>query len=323
MIQDYQFEQPDQQSTGPKQGLVQVSAPASRSRSSLPTTTQLARIFSAAMCSLMMALFFLFLSQSETVNAIVVTQSLLTQAGQVILGGSMLSLGLILCVGIPLAVVAWRGTPHIRFLLTIPFLAVLLPMFILIFFHGGFVGITAVLVNIALAIVVWRATPPPRINFLFLMPFLAIAALLFFPYLDWLLRMLFPPFGFGLPGHLLGAVLSYPIPFIGNVANLLFYSFIYGTPILCTRAIGRAIQQATIPDKWLRFARVPSLLVVFGLVVMFLGVFFWGLYLAIFVPAMFFSLLSPLTNFWNSWLLILIGMLVSVIVAARALSSQQ
>ena len=90
MIQDYQFEQPDQQSTGPKQGLVQVSAPASRSHSPLPTTTQLAQIFSAAMCSLMMALFFLFLSQSETVNAIVVTQSLLTQAGQVILGGSML-----------------------------------------------------------------------------------------------------------------------------------------------------------------------------------------------------------------------------------------
>jgi hypothetical protein len=85
-------------------------------------------------------------------------------------------------------------------------------------------------------------------------------------------------------------------------------------------AVNRAILQATIPDKWLRFARLPSRLVVFALVLMFLGLLFWGFYMALFAPVVFLMLLSVLNGPWNSWLLILIGMLVSVIVAARALS---
>jgi hypothetical protein len=90
--------------------------------------------------------------------------------------------------------------------------------------------------------------------------------------------------------------------------------------LLVMSAFNSGIRQATIPDKWLRFTRLPSRLVVFALIVMFLGLLFWGIYLAIFAPALFFTLLSPLNAPWNSWLLILIGMLISVIVAARALA---
>ena len=116
-------------------------------------------------------------------------------------------------------------------------------------------------------------------------------------------------------------VLSYNIPIIGNLGNVVLTVLICGIPIISTIAINSGIRQATIPDKWLRFTLLPSRLVVFALIVMFLGLLFWGIYLAVFAPALFFTLLSPVNAPWNSWLLILIGMLISVIVAARALSS--
>jgi hypothetical protein len=56
---------------------------------------------------------------------------------------------------------------------------------------------------------------------------------------------------------------------------------------------------------------------------MLLGLLFWGFYLAILAPGLFFALLFPLNAPWNSWLLILVGMLISVIVAGRMLSSHQ
>lgn len=117
-----------------------------------------------------------------------------------------------------------------------------------------------------------------------------------------------------------GAVLSYSIPIIGNMGNLVLLVFLCGIPMICTIAINTAIRQATIPDKWLRFTQLPSRLVVFGVIVMFLALLFWGFYLAVFAPALFFMLLSPFNAPWNSWLLIVIGMFISVFVAARTLS---
>jgi hypothetical protein len=178
--------------------------------------------------------------------------------------------------------------------------------------------------NLSLTVAVWRLTPPPRIRFLLLIPFLATALLLLTFILSVFLSTLLGPFSFiGPIGSMIGSVLLYDIPIIGNLGNLLVCTLICGTPIISTIAINRGMEQATIPDRWLRFARLPSRLVVFALIVMFLGLLFWGLYLAILAPALFFILLSPLSAPWNSWLLILIGMLVAVVVGARALSSDR
>jgi len=320
----FHFEQLDQQNMKSRQGLVHASASASRIRPPLPTTAQLTRIFSASICSLAMAFFFFILSESWAVYAVIMTQPLFTLAGQVVAAGAVLALGVILFAGIPLAVVAWRSTPRSRFLLFIPFLAIVLPLFALILLGSGatLASVVVLFADLSLTITVWRLTPPPRIHFLLLIPFLAIALLLLAFILSMFLSTLLGPLPFiGSIGYIVGKVLLYDIPIIGSLGHLLFSMLICGTPIISTMAINHAIRQAAIPDKWLRFAQLPSRLVVFALIVMFLGLLFWGIYLAIFAPALLFTLLSPLNAPWNSWLLILIGMLISVIVAARAISS--
>jgi hypothetical protein len=336
----------------------------------MPTTAQLTRIFSAAIGSLMMAFFFLILSESFVVDAAISVQPLLTLGGQVILVGVLLALGGILFAGIPLAVVVWHSTPSSRFLLAIPFLAIVLPLVALIspflrlallalLFAGipltiiawrskprspflftipfltivvplvtlvlhqpSFTSIVVLFADLLLTIAVWQLTPPPRIRLRLLVPFLAIALLLItLNIIIFLSTLVDPLFFMGPIGDLIMNVLSYDLPIIGNVGKLLLFALICGTPIVSTMAVNRAMLQATIPDKWLRFARLPSRLVVFALVLMFLGLLSWGFYMALFAPVVFLMLLSVLNGPWNSWLLILIGMLVSVIVAARALSS--
>lgn len=326
MGQIFEFEHLDQQRMKPGQSLVSVSASASEKPSPVPTTVELTRIFSASIGSLAMAFFFFILSQSSMVNVITATEPVFTLAGQVILAGAMLALGIILFTGIPLAVVAWRSTPSSRFLLSVPFLAVLLPIIALILAVSGATVASLVVLcgNLSLTIAVWRLTPPPRIRLFLLIPFLATALLLFACILSIFLNTLLGPFPFiASLGNIIGSVLLYNIPIIGNLGNLLVSTLICGTPIISTIAINRGMQQATIPDKWLRFAQLPSRLVVFSLVVMFLGLLFWGFYLAILAPGLFFTLLSLLSAPWNSWLLILIGMLISVIVAGRGLSSRR
>lgn len=326
MGQIFDFERLDQPSMEPRQGLVNVSAAANKDSAIVPTTAELTRIFSASIGSLAMAFFFFILSQNLMVNIVTATEPVFTLAGQVILAGSVLALGVVLFTGIPLAIVAWRSTPSSRFLLSVPFLAVLLPMVSLILaVSGATVAALVVLYgNLSLTIAVWRLTPPPRIRLFLLIPFLATTLLLLTFLLSVLLNTLLGPFSFMGPiGGIIGNVLLYDIPIIGSLGNLLISTLICGTPIISTIAINRGMQQATIPDKWLRFARLPSRLVVFALIVMFLGLLFWGFYLAILAPGLFFTLLSPLRAPWNSWLLILIGMLISVIVAGRALSSHR
>lgn len=358
----FHFEQLGQQSMEPRQGLVHTPASANRDPSSLPTMTQLTRIFSAAICSLVMALFFFILTQSWDINVVIQTNPFFILAGQVILVGAALVLGAILFTGIPLAVVAWQSTPRSRFHLAIPFLAIVLPMlalmrmgslfillgsiplavlawrstlryrfllaipllaivlpvFIFIFHAAWLESLVILFADLLLTIAVWRLTPPPRIHIFLLIPFLAVALLL----LTFLLGPLLNSFGISFfLFDFISNVFSYDIPIIGNLGNLLSIVLICGMPIISTIAINRGMQEATIPDKWLRFTRIPSRLVVFALILMFLGLFFWGFYLALSAPALFFTLLSPLNAPWNSWLLLFIGMLISVIVAARALSS--
>jgi hypothetical protein len=370
----FQFEQLDQQNMKPRQ---ELSTSTSNSGSSLPTTAQLTRIFSAAIGSFVMAFFFFILLQSSAATEAIAAQSLFILAGQVVLAGAMLALGVVLFTGIPLAVIVWQSTPRSRFLLAIPFLAVVLPLISLISplaniasFTALFVGIPLTIViwrlmphrrfvllipflsimllltlilpthlmlhmprvvslailfaDFLLTIVVWRLTPPPRIHFRLLMPFLATALLL----VTFILSAFLSPLLGSLPfldiiGNVISNVLAYSIPIIGNLGNLVLCVLICGIPMICTIAINSAIRQATISDQWLRFTQLPSRIVVFALIVMFLGLLFWGFYLVIFAPAVFFALLSPLNGPWNSWLLIISGMLVSVIVAGRALSSHR
>jgi hypothetical protein len=370
MSQSFHFQQLDQQCMEPSQGPIQLSASASNDHFSLPTTAQLTRIFSAAIGSLMMAFFFFILSQNLEVGAVIAAEPLLGLGGQVILTGVLLALGGILFAGVPIAVVVWRSTPSSRFLLAIPFLAIVLPLMALIvpFFRFGlfalllagipltivawrlkprsrlfftipfltivvplvtlalheraFASVIVLFADLLLTIAVWRLTPPPRIRLRLLIPFLAIALLLVTLNLLVFVSTVLDPFFFMGPiADIINNVVSYDLPLIGNVGNLLLFSLICGTPIISTMAINRAIRQATIPDKWLRFARLPSRLVVFALILMFLGLLSWGFYLAVFAPELFFTLLSFLSGPWNSWLFVVIGMLVSVIAAARALSS--
>jgi hypothetical protein len=368
MSQIFDFEQIGQQSVEPRQGLVHGAASASGGYSLLPTTVQLTRIFSAAICSLVMAFFFFSLSQSLPISEIIATEPVFTLAGQVILTSAAFVLGVILFAGIPLALVTWQSTPRSRFLLAIPFLAIVFPLVALIhpllnlalllvllaaiplaivtwrsmprnrFLHllplfaiAALLVIPAIhvfklasliilLADLFLTVIVWRLTPPPRIRLGLLLPFAAVAlllvAIIFSIFLSSLGSFAFIDF----IGNVIGAVLSYSIPIIGNLSNLVLLVLLCGIPMICTIAINTAIRQATIPDKWLRFTQIPSRLVVFGVIVMFLALLFWGLYLAVFAPALFFMLLSPLTAPWNSWLLIVIGMFISVIVVARTLS---
>jgi hypothetical protein len=74
-----------------------------------------------------------------------------------------------------------------------------------------------------------------------------------------------------------------------------------GFPVLTTIAINHAMQQAALPEKWQRFARLPSRLVAFALLIMFLGLLSWGVYLAVFAPGVLFSLNFPPLPL-NPWL---------------------
>jgi hypothetical protein len=172
----------------------------------------------------------------------------------------------------------------------------LLMLALQVIFAGTMLATGAVLfAGIPLAVVAWRATP--RTRFLFAVPFLTCALLL-------LVSLLIP---FLHIGRFLG-----PIFFIVGL--------FYGIPIISTIAINRVIRQIALPDKLLRFARFLSPLVVFVLTVMFLWLLAWGVYTAVFAPELF---LSFLTNPpYPSWLITLIGMLICVIVAAQATSSQ-
>lgn len=138
--------------------------------------------------------------------------------------------------------------------------------------------------------------------------------------------MLTPPLSRLLPdplGQIANSVFNFPILLLGNVGTVLILLIVCGFPVLTTLAINHAMQQAALPEKWLRFARLPSRLVAFALLVMFLGLLSWGVYLAVFAPGVLFSLnflsLLPL----NLWLITVVGMGICVVMATRAFSEKR
>ena len=123
-------------------------------------------------------------------------------------------------------------------------------------------------------------------------------------------------------GNMVNTLLNFPIPLIGNLATVILLLVLGGFPVLTTLAITHAMRQAALPEKWLRFARLPSRLVAFALLVMFLGLLSWGVYLAVFAPGVLFSLnIAPLP--FNPWLITVVGMGICVVVSARAFSKKR
>jgi hypothetical protein len=149
------------------------------------------------------------------------------------------------------------------------------PLFTLagnVIFAGALLGLGAVLIGGSpLVVSAWRSTP--RSRFLLIVPLLAIV--LSIPIFILLKAVM------GAVFHPTMDDLFYPLQ---NARLALVF---YGVPIISTIAINRTIRQAPISDKWLRFARLPSRLVVFGMLLMLIGVLLWGFSLAL------------LTYLWN------------------------
>jgi hypothetical protein len=160
---------------------------------------------------------------------------------------------------------------------------------------GALLGLGAVLLGgLPLVISAWRSTP--RSRFLFLVPFLAL--------------------GLTFAVIVLGTYIPDPIE-----RSALLVVPLYVLPFICTLTITRAIRQAQIAGKWLRFANRLSPLVVLGMLLMLIGVLLWGFALALFAPDWFFILLPLHTFPWNSWFLIALGMLIAFLIAVFAFFS--
>ena len=132
------FEQLDRRDREPRQEFEHIAR--NKNRSPLPTATQLTRIFSAFIGSLVIVLSFSIFQTQQNAQAVVATQPLLMLALQVIFAGTVLATGAVLFAGIPLAVVAWRSTPRIRFLFAVPFLACALPLLVSLLIPFLYIG---------------------------------------------------------------------------------------------------------------------------------------------------------------------------------------
>jgi hypothetical protein len=176
------------------------------------------------------------------------------------------------------------------------------------------------LASALMAAALWRAIPRLRIlsTLLFLVFGLAFLTVMFAP----LLSSVLPDPLMGALGHMVNSIFNFPIPLIGNLGIVIVLLIVCGFPVLTTLAINHAMQQAALPEKWLRFARLPLRLVAFALLVMLLGLLSWRVYLAVFAPGVLFSLNFPPLPF-NPWLITVVGMLICVVMAARAFSEKR
>lgn len=230
----------------------------------------------------------------------------------------------LLFVSVLLAVGFWRSRQRTRFLLVIPLVVCALPFLLRIMHIGGppygpiFPSLlveTFLLASTLLAAAVWRAIPRMRI----------LSTLLFFVFgLGFLSGILIAPLSRLLPdllGQIANSIFNFPIPLLGNVGTVLILLVVCGFPVLTTLAINHAIRQATLPEKWLRFARLPLRLVAFALLVMLHALLAWGIYLAVFAPAVLFSLNFLQLPSVNLWLIMVVGIGICAVMAARACSS--
>jgi hypothetical protein len=166
-----------------------------------------------------------------------------------------------------------------------------------VFFCGVVLACSAIFVGgLPIAVSAWRSTPRVR--------WLLVAAILA-PF------VVLPASGF-LFSVLLN--LSIVAPIFTTLLNLIPASNllpVYIAAFVSTLLLNRAIQQAAIPDQWLRLARIASRVVAFSFIVSFLGLLSWGVLALVIEPDSFFPL---------SWLQFLVCIVISIIVAVRSIS---
>lgn len=127
--------------------------------SSQPTIARVTRIFAAFMGALSMAL---TLAYQVNVRDIPTQLPLFNLAGNLILGGALFALAMVLFGGIPLVISAWRSTPRNRFLLLVPFLAFGLAILYVVFIsfvqqstHGALNDLGHTFINFVTALPVY------------------------------------------------------------------------------------------------------------------------------------------------------------------------
>ena len=176
---------------------------------------------------------------------------------------------------------------------------------------GALIGSSAVLFGgLPVLVSAWRASPRSRL--LLLTPLLAILTLLILagplarPLLGIIGQLLIPL------GPRLGAQMS---------GNIITAFLLYVFPLVNTIVIVRAVRRANLSDKVLRLTTIPSLLIVFGMLLMISGMLLWAGTVLFFIPLVFPQILALLTLPYNFWLLQFIGMLIALVVMLRALFS--
>lgn len=259
-----------------------------------PTAARVTTIFAAFIGALSMALSFFIMSNGGTLHFMGPHIDL---ANNIMLIGALLGSGAILLGGLPLLISAWRSTPRVRLLLSTPFLIILGLLALTGMF--GIMNVPLLLAELLLLAALWRPTWRWRaLNclalFVLTMP---LASLL--PYG---IQHIFMSRWFG-----------------GNAGTAILTFFFYGIPLVSTIAIVRAIRQAKLSDRLLRFTTIPSLLVALGMLLMISGMLVWAGTVLFFLPSIFPQILGLLTLPYNSWLLQLIGMLIALVVALFAI----
>lgn len=262
-----------------------------------PTATRVTMIFAAFIGALSMALSFFIMSNGP----FPFMGPHIDLAGNLMLIGALLGLGAIVLGGLPLMIAAWRSTPRTRLLLSVPFLIILgvlalTPVGILF----GIVNAPLLLAELLLLAALWRPTWRRRFTFMLLSLFVLTMPLAYF--LPYSIQHIFMSQWFS-----------------GNVGTAILTFFFYSIPLVSTIAIVRAIRQAKLSDRVLRFTTIPSLLVALGMFLMIAGMLIWAGTVLFFLPEIFPRILGLLTLPYNSWLLQFIGMLIALIVILRAI----
>jgi hypothetical protein len=195
----------------------------------------------------------------------------------------------------------------------------------------------AVLASLPLLVSAIRSKPRARVLLAILLAVLCLVPLLLVPGspLHISLAQIFarPVYAFSrmslpLP---INAIVSLVLGWLGAYYPIIILGF-YIYPLICTTLFNRAIRQTTIADKWLRFARKLSFVMVGGMALALLGGILWGVSLLLLAPTLslaadtWFTAGDPwyawsawLDYPWYSWLPFVLGMLIAFIVAARTL----
>jgi MFS family permease len=261
-----------------------------------PTVARVTAIFAAFIGALSMALSFFIMS-----NAFFhFIGPYIDLANIIMLVGALLGSGAVLLGGLPLVISAWRSTPRSRLLLSVPLLLILgllafTPLFRVI-------NVPLLLAELLLLAALWR--PTWRKRSLFMLLALVILTIPLASLVVTAIQLLY---------NLLESWSN------GYTAVVLFAFLFYAIPLVSTIAIVRAIRQAKLSDRLLRFTTLPSLLVGGGTFFMIAGLLVWAGTVLFFFPDLFPRILGVLAIPYTSWLLQFIIMLIALVVILWAL----